>query len=97
VGSIHYDFIGIFHCLNLLGSFMALGSTQLLTKISKINISWGGGGGGYGGLCVGRANFSPSFNNCFEIRGPPHAGKFWVYIRHFAEPVLLLVLHSACL
>jgi hypothetical protein len=35
VGSITYDFIGIFHWLYLFGSFMALGSIQHLTEMCK--------------------------------------------------------------
>jgi len=42
---------------------MALGSTQLLTKMSTTNISWGG----KDGQCVGLTTLPPSCADCLEI------------------------------
>jgi hypothetical protein len=41
VGSIHDGGIRIFHWHNPSGRTMALGSTQPLTEMSTMNISWG--------------------------------------------------------
>jgi hypothetical protein len=40
-GSIPDGVIGIFHLHNLSGRILALGSTQPLTEMSTMNISWG--------------------------------------------------------
>jgi hypothetical protein len=45
--------LGFFHLLNPSGLTMAVGSTQPLTQMRSRSISWGAGGGGEGGRCVG--------------------------------------------
>jgi hypothetical protein len=56
------------------GRTMALGSTQPLTETSTRSISWGGGGGGKGGRCVGMTILLPSFADCLEIWEPQPPG-----------------------
>jgi hypothetical protein len=68
-GSIGDGVIGIFHWLNPFGRTMALGSTSPLTEMSTKSISWGGGGGGKGGRCVGLTTLPPSCANCLDILG----------------------------
>jgi hypothetical protein len=53
---------------------MALESTQPLTEMSTMDISWGRKGG-KGDRCVGLTTLPPSCANCLEIMGaqPPGA------------------------
>jgi hypothetical protein len=50
------------------------GSTQPLTEMSTIVISWGGG---KGGRCVGLTTLSPSCAECLEIWEPQPPGTLW--------------------
>jgi len=56
------------------GRTMTLGSTQLLTEMGTRNISWGGGGLGKGGRCLGLTTLPPSCIGCFEIWEPHPPG-----------------------
>jgi hypothetical protein len=62
-GSIPSGFIGIFHCHNLSGCTMALGSTQNLAEMSIRNISWGVKADR--ALCL--TTLPPSCADCLEI------------------------------
>jgi hypothetical protein len=48
-GSIPNGIIGIFHWFDSSGLTVVLGSTQRLTEMCFMDLSWGGGGGGVGG------------------------------------------------
>jgi hypothetical protein len=59
------------HCplCNPSGNTMALGSTQPLTQISTMHISWG-----KGGRCVGLTTLPPSCADCLKIWEPQRPG-----------------------
>jgi hypothetical protein len=58
---------GIFHWPTCSGGTATLGSTQHLTEMSTRYISWGRGGGGKGGPCVGLTTLPPSLADCLEV------------------------------
>lgn len=65
-GSIPDGVFGIFLQLNPSVRTLALGSTQPLTEVSTLNISWGGKGVQY----VRLATLPPSCADCLEILEP---------------------------
>ena len=71
-GSIPGGVIGFFSDIFPFDRTTALGSTQLIVKMSNRNIP-----GGKGGRCVRLTTSPPSCAECHEIWGPKTPGNLW--------------------